>query len=47
MAPSCFFENVPNTTLTVVYTINVSIDCNGFEVPNLPQKKNVLKQESR
>ena len=33
-APCCCFENVPNTALTVVWTINVSIDCNGFEVPN-------------
>ena len=26
-------ENVSNTALTIVYTINVSIDCNGIEVP--------------
>ena len=42
-APCCCFENAPNTALTIVCTINVSIDCNGFDVPNLPQKKNILK----
>ena len=42
-APCCCFENVSNTAHTVVCTINVSIDCNGYEVPNLPQKKNILK----
>ena len=26
-APCCCFENVPNTALTIVCTINVSIDC--------------------
>ena len=39
----CCFENVPNTALTIGCTINVSIDCNGFDVPNLPQKKTILK----
>ena len=42
-APCCCFENVPNTALTIVCTINVSIDCNGFDVSNLPQKKKLLK----
>ena len=42
-APCCCFENAPNTALTIVCTINVSIDCNWFDVPNLPQKKNILK----
>ena len=39
----CRFQNVPNTALTIVCTINVSIDCNGFDIPNLPPKKNILK----
>ena len=42
-APCCCFENAPNNALTIVCTINVSIDCNWFDVPNLPQKKNILK----
>ena len=42
-APFCCFEDVSNTALTVVCTTNVSIDCNGFDVSNLPQKKNILK----
>ena len=42
-APCCCFENAPNTAPTIVYTINVSIDCNWFDVPNLPQKKHILK----
>ena len=42
-APCCCFENVPNTALTIVCTLYVSIDCNGFDVSNLPQKKNILK----
>ena len=46
-APCCCFENVPNTALTVVWTINVSIHCNGFEVPNPFTRKNILKQKSR
>ena len=37
------FENAPYTALTIVCTINVSIDCNWLDVPNLLQKKNVLK----
>ena len=42
-APCCCFENAPNTALTIVLIINVSIDYNWFEVPNLPWKKNILK----
>ena len=42
-APCCCFENAPNIALTIVCTINVSIDYNWFDVPNLPQKKNILK----
>ena len=42
-APCCCFENVPNTALTIVCTINVSIDCNWFDVPNLFTRKNILK----
>ena len=42
-APCCCFENAPNTALTIVCTINVSMDCNWFDVPNLPQKTNILK----
>ena len=33
-ARCCCFENVPNTAPTVVWTINVSIDCNWSQVPN-------------
>ena len=39
----CCFENAPNIALTIVLIINVSIDYNWFEVPNLPRKKNILK----
>ena len=35
-------ENVSNMALTVVWTINVSIDCNGFQVPNPDETKNIL-----
>ena len=38
-APCCCFENVPNTKLTVVWTINVSIDCNGFQVHSPNERK--------
>ena len=41
-APCCCFENVPNTALTVVCTINVSIDCNWFQVPNPNKRKNIF-----
>ena len=42
-APCCCFENAPNTALNIVLIINVSIDYNWFEVPNLLRKKNMLK----
>ena len=42
-APCCCFVNVPNTALTVVWTINVSIDCNWFQVPNPFTRKTILK----
>ena len=35
-------ENVSNTALTIVCTINVSIDCNGFQVPCPNERKNIL-----
>ena len=35
-------ENVSSTALTIVCTINVSIDCNGFQVPNPNERKNIL-----
>ena len=37
------FENVSNTALTIVCTINVSIDCNGFDVSNPDERENMLK----
>ena len=42
-APCCCFENAPNTALTIVCTINVSIDCNWFDAPNPSTRKNILK----
>ena len=33
---------VPNTALTAVWTINVSIDCNWFQVPNPNKRKTIL-----
>ena len=38
-----FRENVSNTTLTIVCTINVSIDCDWFQVPNPITRENILK----
>ena len=46
-APCCCFENVPNTALTIVCTINVSIDCKKNKVSNLNQEKNILDYISR
>ena len=46
-APCCWFENVPNTALTIVCTINVSIDCKKNNVSNLNQEKNILDCKSR
>ena len=43
-APCCCFENAPNTALTIVCTINVSIDCNWFDVPNPFTRKNILNE---
>ena len=37
------FEYVPYIALTIVCTINVSIDCNWFDVSNPFTKKNILK----
>ena len=45
-APCCCFEDVPNTALTVVWTINVSIDCNWFQVPN-PNKRKIYLIENQ
>ena len=36
------FEDVSNTTLTIVRTINVSIDCDWFQVLNPFTRKNIL-----
>ena len=45
-AACCCFENVPNTALAVVLTINVSIDCNWFQVPN-PMKGKIYLIENQ
>ena len=37
------FEYVPYTALTIVCTINVSIDCNWFNVSNPFTRKIILK----
>ena len=39
-------ENVSSTTLTIVCSINVSIDCDFFDVPNPNEKKNIQKIKS-
>ena len=41
------FEYVPYTALTIVCTINVSIDCKKNKVSNLNQEKNILDCKSR
>ena len=43
----CCFENAPNTALTIVCTINVSIDCKKNKVSTLNQEKNILDCKSR
>ena len=39
-------KDVPYTALTIVCTINVSIDCNCFDVSNSPTRKNIHKRKS-
>ena len=39
-------ENVSNTTLTIVCTINVSIDCDCFDVSSPNERKNIHKIKS-
>ena len=39
-------ENVSNTTLTIVCTINVSIDCDCFDVSNPNERENIHKIKS-
>ena len=39
-------EDVPYTALTIVCTINVSIDYDWFQVPNPSIRKNILKIKS-
>ena len=39
-------EDVPYTALTIVCTINVSIDCDCFDVSNPPTRKNIHKRKS-
>ena len=46
-APCCCFENAPNTALTIVCTINVSIDCKKNEVSSLLVERNILYFKSR
>ena len=36
-------EDVPYTAHTIFWTINVSIDCEWFQVPNPFTRKNILK----
>ena len=40
-------ENVSDTALTIASTINVSIDCNGFNVSNPNERENIQKRKSR
>ena len=46
-APCSCFENAPYTELTIVCTINVSIDSKKNEVSNLNQEKNILDCNTR
>ena len=46
-APCCCFENVTNTALTIVCTINMSIDCKKNKVSNPFTRKNILDCKSR
>ena len=39
-------EDVPYTALTIVCTINVSIDCDCFDVSNPPTRENIHKIKS-
>ena len=39
-------EDVPYTALTIVCTINVSIDCDCFDVSNPSTRKNIHKRKS-
>ena len=45
-APCLAEENVSNTTLTIVCTINVSIDCDCFDVSSPNERKNIHKIKS-
>ena len=40
------FENVSYTSLTIVCTINVSIDCDGFDVSN-PNERKIYTNENQ
>ena len=46
-APCYCFENAPYSELTIVCTINVSIDCKKNEVSNLLLEKNILYCNTR
>ena len=39
-------EDVSYTALTIVCTINVSIDCDCFDVSNPSERKNIHKRKS-
>ena len=39
-------EDVSYTALTIVCTINVSIDCDCFDVSNPPTRKNIHRRKS-
>ena len=41
------FENAPYTALSIVYSINVSIDCKKNKISDLLWEKNILNYKSR
>ena len=45
-APCLIAKRMPHTTLTIVCTINVSIDCECFDVSNPSERKNIHRIKS-
>ena len=43
-APCLIAKRMPHTTLTIVCTINVSIDCECFDVSNPSERENIHKK---